>query len=79
MIEYKVKVWSNGNKEWYLHGRRHREDGPAVECVSGYKEWWLRGEELAEDEFNNRIDECSKCNKVVTIDGVDYQLVEVKT
>ena len=31
MIEYTVKVWANGDKVWYLNGKRHREDGPAVE------------------------------------------------
>ena len=31
MIEYKVEVYDNGSKEWYLNGKRHREDGPAVE------------------------------------------------
>ena len=31
MIEYKVKVWPNGTKEWYLNGKYHREDGPARE------------------------------------------------
>ena len=29
MIEYIVKVHNNGSKEWYLNGKRHREDGPA--------------------------------------------------
>jgi hypothetical protein len=24
-----------------VDGKLHREDGPAVECASGYKEWWL--------------------------------------
>ena len=29
MIEYTVKVYANGDKSWYLNGKRHREDGPA--------------------------------------------------
>ena len=29
MIEYTVKVWSNGDRAWYLNDKRHREDGPA--------------------------------------------------
>ena len=41
MIEYTVKVWSNGTKIWYLNGQRHREGGPAVERADGSKEWWL--------------------------------------
>ena len=40
MIEYTVKV-DDGNYFWYLDDKRHREDGPAIEFVSGTKEWWL--------------------------------------
>jgi len=43
MIEYKVKVWPNGAKEWYLNDKLHREDGPAIERANGDKEWWLNG------------------------------------
>jgi hypothetical protein len=43
MIAYKVKVWPSGNKEWFLNGKKHREDGPAVERANGAKEWWLNG------------------------------------
>ena len=40
MIEYTVRVYDQST-EWYLNGRRHREDGPAVEWANGYKEWYL--------------------------------------
>ena len=55
MIEYTVKVYSNGNKSWYFNGELHREDGPAIEYSDGYKEWYLNGEELIEEEFNARM------------------------
>lgn len=29
---------------WYLNGKRHREDGPAVEWAHGRQEWWLHGQ-----------------------------------
>jgi len=48
MIEYTVKVYDNGNKFWYLNGKRHREDGPAIE-YAGYKEWYLNGKRHRED------------------------------
>jgi hypothetical protein len=54
MIEYTVKVYDNGNKFWYLNGKLHREDGPAVEYADGNKAWFLKGKELSEEEFNNR-------------------------
>ena len=43
MIEYTVKVYKNGIKEWYLNDQLHREDGPAVECPNGTKQWWSNG------------------------------------
>ena len=36
MIEYKVKVYSNKTK-WFLNGKLHREDGPAIEHHNGDK------------------------------------------
>jgi hypothetical protein len=30
-------------KEWWLNGKLHRTDGPAVERADGMKEWWLNG------------------------------------
>jgi hypothetical protein len=37
-------VWhTSGSKRWYLNGKLHREDGPAVEYPNGTKEWWLNG------------------------------------
>jgi len=42
-------VNSGGDKEWYLNGKLHREDGPAIEYVDGDKEWWLNGQRHRED------------------------------
>jgi hypothetical protein len=41
MIEYTVKVNNDGDKYWYLAGKRHREDGPAIEYADGTKGWYL--------------------------------------
>lgn len=49
MIEYTVKVFDNGDKSWYLNGKRHREDGPAVEWANGDKLWCLHGKFHRED------------------------------
>ena len=50
MIEYTVKVYSNGTKYWYLNGKLHREDGPAVERANGNKYWYLNDKEVTEEE-----------------------------
>jgi hypothetical protein len=65
----------NGTKIWYRNGKRHREDGPAIEYVNGDKAWYLNGDKLTEAEFNARKNTCS--GKVVEIDGKKYKLVEV--
>jgi hypothetical protein len=49
MIEYTVQVSADGGKEWYLNGKRHREEGPATEYPDGYKEWRLNGKLHRED------------------------------
>ena len=43
------KVGEGGTKEWLLHGKLHREDGPAVEWADGSKQWWLHGKLHRED------------------------------
>ena len=43
MKKPECKTYPNGHKEWYLDGRLHREDGPAVEKAYGDKAWWLNG------------------------------------
>ena len=49
MIEYTVKDYGNGSKEWYLNDQRHREDGPAVEYSDGTKRWYLNDQRHRED------------------------------
>jgi hypothetical protein len=42
-------TYPNGTKEWFLNGKLHREDGPAVEYPNGTKVWWLNGIRHRED------------------------------
>ena len=49
MNKPECKTYPNGDKEWCLNGKYHREDGPAVERANGHKEWWLNGEPHRED------------------------------
>ena len=39
IIEY-----TSGDKHWYLNGKRHRVDGPAIEFANGNKYWFLNNE-----------------------------------
>ena len=49
MKKPECKTYPNGDKQWYLYGILHREDGPAVEGANGDKEWWLNGKRHRED------------------------------
>ena len=49
MNKPECKTYANGGKEWYLNGKLHREDGPAVEYANGNKYWWLNDELHRED------------------------------
>ena len=60
MIEYTVKVYSDGSKAWYLNGKKHREDGPAVEYADGSKKWYLNGDYYTEEQFNNKMNPSAK-------------------
>ena len=70
MIEYTVKVDGYGTKHWYLNGKRHREDGPAIEYANGDKEWCLNGNLLSEKEWEKR----TKMTRKIVIDGKEIEL-----
>ena len=57
MKTYTVEVNGFGDKWWYLNGKLHRTDGPAIEYISGTKSWYLNGKLHREDgpavEWNN--------------------------
>ena len=38
-----------GNKHWYLDGKHHREDGPAIEWTDGGKFWMFHNKIHRED------------------------------
>jgi hypothetical protein len=44
-----LTIYKNGAKRWYLSGKLHKTDGPAVEYVNGHKEWYLNGNLHRED------------------------------
>jgi hypothetical protein len=44
-----VSTRLNGDTEWRVQGKLHREDGPAVEYTRGGGEWWLHGVNHRED------------------------------
>lgn len=48
--------WANGIKEWWIHGKPHRADGPAVEVDDdeyNYNKWCFRESYCDDYEFTN--------------------------
>jgi hypothetical protein len=41
-----LNIDSNGTKYWYLNGKYHREDGPALEYSNGNKYWYHNNIEI---------------------------------
>lgn len=35
--------YPDGSKEWYQHGKRHRDNGPAILYSNGDEEWYQHG------------------------------------
>jgi len=71
MKTYTVKVDNEGTKRWYLNGKLHREDGPAVEYANGGKFWYLNGKLVTEQDVLNS-------SQTIEIEGVKYSLSQIK-
>ena len=39
----RLQIDSYGHKAWYLNGKRHRLDGPAIIWNDGSKSWFVHG------------------------------------
>ena len=67
---------TNDDKEWWLNGKRHREDGAAIECIDGGKEWWLNGRHYSapDDWARATLKHQGKCYNV---DAVEVFLKQI--
>jgi hypothetical protein len=75
-MKSKLTIDKLGNKFWKLpSGKRHREDGPAVEFVNGSKAWYINGKRHREDgptcEYKNG-------DKFWHLNGIKYTEQEYK-
>ncbi len=49
MPKYNVDVDSIGTQFWYINGKLHREDGPAIIYPNGGEDWYINGKLHRED------------------------------
>ena len=66
--ENKIK-YDNGSKIWFLNGKCHRTDGPAIECSDGRKCWFLNAKRHRTD---GPAIECSDGSKSWYLNGKRY-------
>jgi hypothetical protein len=48
-------VYSDGDKSWYLNGKRHRMDGPAIEYINGSDRWYIDGVFIFKVDQNGNV------------------------
>jgi len=58
-----------GSKSWYLNGKLHRTDGPAVEHANGHK-WWCLNDKL--HRTDGPAIEWADGSKFWYINGIQY-------
>jgi hypothetical protein len=77
-----IAEYANGSKVWWLNGKLHRVDGPAVEGADGTKQWWLNGKRHRVDgpaiEFANGSKQWwLNDNPVFTLEPIrEYLIIE---
>ena len=76
--EYTVRVYKDRIEYRNKGGKLHRLDGPAIEISNGYKAWYVEGNKLTEQQFKALTSKPTCSGKIVEIDGIKYQLKEVK-
>jgi hypothetical protein len=63
------EIYTNGDKCWYLNGKLHRTDGPAIEWANDSKSWWMNGEY---HRTNGPAIEYANGSKFWYINGIEY-------
>ena len=58
-----------GDKYWFLNGKRHRENGPAIEYANEDRVWWLNGKLHRE---NGPAIEFPNGSKWWYLNGIEY-------
>jgi hypothetical protein len=51
-----IALFPRGTKYWIKNGKRHREDGPAIEHSNGGKEWYFDDEYICSNLLLQSLD-----------------------
>jgi hypothetical protein len=50
-----MKMDLDGNQEWYINGRFHRTDGPAIIYFNGMKRWYLYDKRFLDNKSYQKV------------------------
>ena len=50
-----IEIWADGTQSWWLNGKQHREDGPAVMYANGFQRWYQNDKWLSETEHTAAV------------------------
>ena len=57
-FSFLVRIINSDNDiAWWVNGKRHRLDGPAIEWANGGKSWWINGNFYSEKEWKKQLKE----------------------
>ena len=48
-------IYPSGGKTWFVNGKAHREDGPALILYNGDKLWRLDGKEYSKQDYYREL------------------------
>ena len=48
LLKTEIVIDEHGTEYYYINGKLHREDGPAIIYNNGHKEWWINGHRVSE-------------------------------
>jgi len=54
-LTYEVRTYISGNKAYWINGKLHRLNGPAIEYVNGYKAYWINGKLHTFEEYKEAV------------------------
>jgi hypothetical protein len=50
-----ARIYENGTKSWWINGKRHRENGPAVIDAYGQMWWFLNDVKIEEKNYEDEL------------------------
>jgi hypothetical protein len=67
-----ARITAGGRKHWFLHGKRHRIDGPAITAskplppsmMHSAGVYWIKGESYSEEDYNQKISQMKEAGEI---------------